>query len=438
MKTTEKNDDLIIAKKKLLLVGGVNISLDLIDLCHRNGVFLGVADYSSNTKIKNMADAAYDIDAFDVEGLSELCMKEHYNGVITQFIDRTLSTTARVAERIGAYSPFTEEQIRMSTDKEFFKKTCMKYGVPVPKLYDIDVYNECITDWNIEFPVLVKPVDNSSSRGLYVCNNADELLFGLEAAKEASHSGRVIVEAYMPYDEINVTYIAQNGDIQLAAIHDRYFNESQSGVMKVPDMYIYPSKFTNLYYETVNAKVIDMLKGIGIKNGSLFMQAVVHDGQVYFYEAGMRLNGCKTYNILEYENDYNTFEHIMYYCLTGNMGKYQHFNARFKRWYATWNVIGKPGMTCAKFPNDAALESYPWLIKIAGRSAEGEVVREGSAGTLLQLVARIHVMADTKELLFERIQKTQELFRVENEMGESIIFPGHDVDDLRKRVDYEL
>ena len=69
--------------------------------------------------------------------------------------------------------------------------------------------------------------------------------------------------------------------------------------MKVPDMYIYPSRYTNIYYETVNEKVINMLKGIGIKNGSLFIQAVVHDGKVYFYEAGMRLNGCKTFEILE-------------------------------------------------------------------------------------------------------------------------------------------
>lgn len=427
-----------VSGKKILLLGGVQIAYDLIELCHRNGVFIGVADHDHNTYIKSKADASHDIDIFDENAVLNICRTFNYDGVITQFIDRTLPVASHISSALNFYSPFNEQQIKMSTDKSYFKETCIKYGVPVPRLYSIEDENKIDDDVDINFPVLVKPVDNSSSRGLCICKNADELCKGIIIAKKASHSGRYIVEEYLPYDEINVTYIAQNGDIQLAAIHDRYFNESQRGVMKVPDLYIYPSKYTGLYYEKVNDIVIKMLKSIGIKNGSLFLQAVVHDKNVYFYEAGMRLNGCKTYNILEYENDYNTFEHLMYYCLTGNMGKYQKFNARFKRWYATWNVIGKPGMTTDRFPNDDALNSFPWLIKIAGRNAEGERIREGTAGTLLQLIARIHIMADTKEQLLERIGVVQDLFKVEDREGNSVILTGHDVNDIRKRLDYEL
>lgn len=427
-----------IRGKKLLLLGGVQTAAGLIEICHRNGAALGVTDYNKGTYIKKIADEAFDVDAFDVDAVVQLCKEKKYNGVITQFVDRVLPLAADVADGIGSYSPFTKEQIRMSADKAFFKKTCMEYGVPVPKLYEIASVEDVDTDDSIEYPVLVKPVDSSSSRGLVVCRNAEELKEGLKTAKGASHSNRALVEAYLPYDEINVTYIAQDGDIQLAAIHDRYFNESQKGHMKVPDMYIYPSRYTDMYYETVNDKVINMLKGIGVKNGSLFMQAVVHDGKVYFYEAGMRLNGCKTYEILECENNYNTFEHLAYYCLTGNMGQYQKFDARFKKWYATWNVIGIPGMMCDRYVNVDALSSYPWIIKIGKSYAPGTRVREHTEGTLLQLVARIHLMADNKEQLFERIAKMQELFRVEDENGNSVILPGHDVEDLRKRIDYDL
>ena len=427
-----------IEGKKMLLMGGIQTAAGLIDICHRNGALLGVTDYNKGTYIKKIADEAFDVDASDIDAVVRLCKEHGYSGVITQFADRVLPFAADVAEGIGAFSPFTKEQIGMSIDKSFFKRMCMKYEVPVPKLYDITSEEDIDKDGAVEYPVLVKPVDSSSSRGLVVCRNAEELKVGLRIAKEASHSGRAIVEAYLPYDEINVTYIAQDGDIQLAAIHDRYFNESQKGVMKVPDIYIYPSRYTNLYYEIVNDKVINMLKGIGIKNGSLFMQAVVHNKQVYFYEAGMRLNGCKTYEILECENNYNTLEHLAYYCLTGNMGRYQKFNARFKKWYATWNVIGVPGALCDRYLNLDALNSYPWIIKIGKSYAPGNKVREHTEGTLLQLVARIHLMADNKEQLFERIQKMHELFNVVDDKGNSIILPGHDVEDLRTRIDYEL
>lgn len=433
-----KNQDPSIKGKKLLLIGGIQNSADLIDLCHRNGAQLGVTDFIENSQIKQNADEAYNIDAFDVDGLAKLCRDKHYNGVITEYIDRILPIVADVAEKTNLYSPFTTEQIKMSSDKDFFLHTCIAYGVPTPKLYDIESESDLGKNIEIDFPVLVKPVDNSSSRGLKICRNMDELKDGLKAAKESSHSGRVQVEAYLPYDEINVTYIAQDGDIQLAAIHDRYFNESQNGVMKVPDMYIYPSRYTQLYYETVNDKVINMLKGIGIKNGSLFMQAIVHDNMVFFYEAGMRLNGCKTYQILEYENDYNTQEHLAFYCLTGDMGRHQDFDARFRKWYATWNVIAKPGKTCAKYINEDALISYPWLIKIDKAYVAGEKIRDNSAGTLLQLAARIHLMADNKEQLLERIEKLQDLFDILDENGNSILLAPHDLDDLREKLDYDL
>lgn len=426
-----------IKGKKLLLLGGVQTAAGLVDICHRNGAFLGVTDYNKGTYIKQIADEAYDVDAFDIDAVSKLCKEKNYSGVITQFVDRVLPLAADVAENIGAYSPFTKEQINMSVDKEYFKRTCLEYGVPVPRLYEI-TSDQDIENCEIEYPVLIKPVDNSSSRGLCVCHNAKELKAGLEISRKSSHSGRVIVEAYLPYDEINVTYIAQDGDIQLAAIHDRYFNETQKGVMKVPDMYIYPSRYTGLYYEKVNEKVINMLKGIGVKNGSLFMQAVVHDGNVYFYEAGMRLNGCKTYEILECENDYNTLEHLAYYCLTGNMGRYQKFDANFKKWYATWNVIGIPGRMCDRYMNLDALNSYPWVIKVGKSYAPGTKIREHTEGTLLQLVSRIHIMADNKEQLFERIEKMQDLFKVVDEEGNNVFLPGHNVDDLRKRIDYDL
>ena len=60
-----------LAGKRLLLIGGIAPMTDLIELARRNGVFIGVADYNRGTKIKQIADAAYEIDALDVDALAE-------------------------------------------------------------------------------------------------------------------------------------------------------------------------------------------------------------------------------------------------------------------------------------------------------------------------------------------------------------------------------
>jgi len=423
--------------KKLLLVGGLNNTVDLIELAHRNGVTVGVADYNHGTLAKTLADYAFDVNAYDEDAMAKLCEEEHFDGVITAFNERLGPVVRKLADRLGMYTPFTVEQNRMSTNKKYFKHTCQQYGVPVPKEYVVTC-PEDIRNQTIEYPVIIKPVDSASSVGVTPCFDATELEAGYEKAKSKSKSGDVIVEQYVPYDEVNMTYIAQDGDIQLAAVHDRYFNTEQKSATKAPDLYIYPSRYTDLILEKYNEKIIGMLKGIGVCNGSLFIQAVVYEAELYCYEAGMRLNGCKTYQILEYENDYNTFEHLMELALTGSMGEKRHFDPKFKKWYATLNVLGIPGATIAEVKGEKALSSYPWLIHIARRDGVGHTIPADSAGTLVQDTTRIHVMADTKEELIERIDKANELFQMLDKDGNSALLKPHDTAQVLASLDYEL
>lgn len=423
--------------KKLLLIGGLNNTVDLIDLAHRNGVMIGVADYNKNTYAKSLADYAYDVNAYDEDAMANLCEEEHFDGIMTAFNERLGPVVSRLADRLGMAVPYSVEQLQMSTNKKFFKHTCQQYGVPVPQEYVINCIEDIYTS-DIDFPVIIKPVDAASSVGVTPCETPEELEKGFEKAKRASKSGDVIVEQYLPYDEINLTYIAQEGNIQLAAIHDRYFNTEQESATKAPDLYIYPSRYTDLILSDYNDRIIAMLKGIDIKNGSLFIQAIVKGTQLYCYEAGMRLNGCKTYQILEYENDYNTFEHLMEFALTGSMGECVQFNPKFKRWYATLNVLGQPGATIAEVKGEKALNTYPWLIHIARRDQVGHTIPEDSAGTLVQDTTRIHLVADTKEKLIERLNKTNELFQMFDSEGNSILLKPHDVKEVYDKLDYEL
>lgn len=423
--------------KKILLVGGLNNTVDLIDLAHRNGVTVGVADYNHGTLAKSLADYAFDVNAYDEDAMVKLIKEEHFDGVITAFNERLGPVVRKLADRLGLYAPFTVEQLQMSTNKKYFKHTCMKYGVPVPKEYNISSIED-IRSTQIDYPVIIKPVDSASSVGVSPCYTATELEEGYRNAVAHSKSGDAIVEQYVPYDEINMTYIAQDGDIQLVAIHDRYFNTEQKSATKAPDLYIYPSRYTDLILENYNETITGMLKGIGVSNGSLFIQAVVRGEQLYCYEAGMRLNGCKTYQILEVENDYNTFEHLMLFALTGTMGERKRFNPKFHRWYATLNVLGIPGTTIAEVRGEKELNSYPWLIHIARRDGVGHTIPVDSAGTLVQDTTRIHVMAKTKEELMERVKRTGELFQMLGKDGNSVLLKPHDVNEVLAKLDYEL
>ena len=146
-----------IAGKKVLIFGGIGPMGDLITLAHRNHVTVGVADYNKDTYLKREADYSHDINILDVDTVVDLYQREHYDGIITNFNDMLMPFAADVAEKVGAFVPYTKEQIRMSTDKKYFKEKCLQYGLPVPKEYaissdysDIEYPDDCIVDFDMQ------------------------------------------------------------------------------------------------------------------------------------------------------------------------------------------------------------------------------------------------------------------------------------------------
>ena len=206
----------------------------------------------------------------------------------------------------------------------------------------------------------------------------------------------------------------------------------------MPDLYIYPSRYTDMILDRYNATIIRMLEAMGIENGSLFMQACVQNGRLYVYEAGMRLNGCKTYQILEVENDFNTQEQLMRYAVTGDVGDVPSLSPKFKRWYATLNVLVRVGKTIKEFRGVEELLSYPWLISLNRLYYEGDTVPETAYGTLAQRISTIHLYGDTKEQLIERIDRVNRLYQVIDGDGENLVIQPHDINDIRMSLDYSL
>ena len=128
----------------------------------------------------------------------------------------------------------------------------------------------------------------------------------------------------------------------------------------------------------------------------------------------------------------------MQFALTGSMGAHTQFNPKMKRWYATLNVLGEPGATIARYEGIEELETYPWLIHIARRYTEGQTIPADSAGTLVQDTTRIHVVADTKEELIQRIDKVNELYKLIDPNGRNIILTPHDLKEVYAGLTYDL
>lgn len=426
--------------KRLLILGGINLACEIVETAKKYGIYTMVTDYLEDSPAKKIADEAFMVSTTDIKALVKLCREKKVDGVFTNFIDSLLPYCRELCERLDMPFYLDEFLIREYGTKHLFKRLCNEYGIDTPKQY---VLTEEFLPKHlnaIEYPVIVKPVDSSGSKGITICHTENELKDGYLNALSFSRSRTIVVEHYFDSEEITVNYVMNDGKISLTSIHDRYFNREQDGFIRVPDIYIYPSKYTDMFLNNINDRVINMLEKTGFKNGSIFMQACVEDNKVYFYETGTRLNGCKIFHIVEDDCGYNALERMIKFALTGSMGEpkaEECVNPHLKNWYTTMSILVRPGKI-SKINGIEEIRAMPQVVHVDPWYIVGDEIKDSFRGTLLQTLVRITARAATKQELIDIINKIYDSVDAIDENGFSMLLKKHDIQDLIDNINYEL
>ena len=162
--------------KKLLIIGGPQMACNIVEKAHEMGLYVIVTDQFPENPAKKIADESFMVSTYDVKGLVELAKKQKVDGIITGYLDSVLPYYQKVCDILNLPCYATEEQIKIATNKDLFKKMCKEYNVPIVPQYNINEKLDNIDSINIEYPVIVKPVDSSASRGIRVCYSKGELI----------------------------------------------------------------------------------------------------------------------------------------------------------------------------------------------------------------------------------------------------------------------
>lgn len=304
--------------KKLLILGGISSVCDIVIRAQIMGAYVIVADYLEDSPAKKIADEAVLLNALDVDAIVEYCKLKHVDGVLTGFVDILLEPCYQICEQLGLPCYMTPKMISMSTNKIDFKETCKQHNVPVPQTYLIgSVISDSVYE-NIKYPVFVKPMDASGSRGCGVCYNREELDKQFSKALSFSSSKNAIIEDYLTGREFLLSYIAEKGEYRFLEMYDRYATDDRGSAMNFSDISLAPAPNIDTYLTQVNERVIAMFKSLGFDDGLIFLQGYTQGDRVTLYEMGCRLGGAY-YNLEQACLGYNAVDMVVRYALTGKM-----------------------------------------------------------------------------------------------------------------------
>lgn len=406
--------------KKILILGGSLLSADIIKAAKEMGLYTIVTDWYDTKKspAKLLADEYWDISITDYDLLTKKIKTESIAGIITGFTDSYLIPYQILCERTGLPCYGTLAQFEDSLNKRIFKDLCLTHNIPVVpeyKLQDIDIAS--ISPSN---KILVKPVDNSGSRGIYVCDKPHNFPEIVEKSKKYSPVGSILIEKYMDCDDISVEYKIQDGRIYLSSICDRYIYKND-GSQSVTSTLIYPSKYLTRYVTEIDNKVRKMLCRIGLRNGVLFMQLFADEKSFYFYEMGYRLSGGRHFINTDKHNGDNGLKQLLNFAVTGKMSDFDIgalINPNFNEYYVQHSLLCK-SRTIARIGVSDELKADPNIFDILYCYNEGDSV--GAEGTSAQIFAKIHFKTSDKTEIPKILNRIKNEIQVLDLNGDNII-----------------
>lgn len=419
--------------KRLLVLGGMRISCEIVEKAQELGIHVIVADYNrvEDSPGKQIADEAVDLSVTDVSAVVSYIKENRIDGVFVGFNDMLLPFYADICKKAGLPCYGTKELFDVLVAKDQYKALCRRFDVPtIPEYGD--------EDDNIQYPVLVKPVDNSGSRGITICHNKRELEDAVRTGKRASKLGRVLIERYMSGREVTVFWTFQNGEYYLSALGNRHVKQNQGDdVIPLPVGYTFPSVFLPKYRADVEDNCKRMFRHLGIKDGMMFMQCKVEDGTCYLYDLGFRPTGSLEYKLLKRVCGYDPLEMMIRFALTGKMGEDSIAEKAVPEFITpAFNVscLCAPG-TIKEITGIEKVKRMPEVEDVVVAHTPGETITEQMRGLLSQIAIRVLGVVPTSNDLLPVMQRIEEYITIMGINGEQLLLPGIDRDDIEGYVD---
>lgn len=408
-----------IKEKKLLILGSNAITCGIVEAAKSLGVYTIVTSWNKlkDAPAKLIADSYWDISLMDYEALLKGIKEEGIDGVLTGFTDSYLLPYQHLCELAGLPCYATKEVFETTMDKAKFKQLCRDNGVPVIPEYQMDTFNPSII--NEKNKVIIKPVDNSGSRGVILCESPEEYSKCLEYALSFSAKKQVVIEKFMEMDSLSVSYTIQDGVLSLSTTDDRYIYKAASGG-SVTQCSLYPSKYTDAYMEKMDTAVRKMFEKAGVKNGLLSLQFFTDGNEYYAMEMGHRLTGGQHYTYTQLENGINALDQLIHFAITGKMADYpiiEKDNARFAHTYCHLYILGREAVI-SRFDGLDYIKQLPEVMHLSQLKKEGDKI--GADGTAEQKVLGLHLKVDNVNHLKNVLKEIEYHFHIYDEAGNDL------------------
>lgn len=282
--------------KKVLIIGASILQLPAILKAKELGYYVGVIDYNPQAIGIPYADEFFEVSTIDIEGVTQTAKEFAPDGIMTLATDMPMRSIAAAAEACGLCGISMDTAIK-STDKGEMIKAFEACGVEHPWYYIAKTPEEfAMILPTVTYPCIIKPTDNSGSRGVFLANSLEELANAYTYTRDSSRGGAVIIEEYMRGNEVSVEIIVTGGVPHVLQITDKL----TTGAPHFVEMgHSQPSRLPDKDCDRIRDLACRAVKAVGITNGPAHVEIMLTENGPKMVELGARMGGdCITTHLV--------------------------------------------------------------------------------------------------------------------------------------------
>ena len=415
--------------KKLLMLGTSYGSILMLEYAKSIGVHTIVTDFNEpeHSPGKLISDEYWMINTGDLDALEAKCREEGIDAVVCGISEFNLEMCMELCRRLGLQCYCTPEAWHYSRDKVDFKALCRELGAPLATDYFISDPPTREELDKIQYPVVVKPIDLSSNRGISYVYNEEELLKAIDYALGMSKSRKIVVERMLRGEEWYSFYAMAQGEVSLMGLCAMY---SQPGEPKF--CYSITSSISNHvedYVREIDPHIQEVLKKVGCREGIAWVQAMLdEDGHFYIIEMGYRLDGDMMYVPFKALLGFDTVKWLVDYALGATNDPRDlppSQKKAFKRCGSSYMLWTNKGGTIASIEGLDKIKAMPGVI-VDSLAAVGDEVKP--------YLPLGDILFDTDDCAStcEFIKLVNETVSIKNTEGEEMLIYYDDFDYLMK------
>ncbi len=295
---------------RLLLIAPPNSyrTVSYLDAARRRGIDALVASEGRFSLVSEIADGLH-IDLQDPAALEQLLAAntaQPFAGVVATD-DASVELGSHIAGTLGL--PHNPPQAALySRRKDLSRQVLADAGVPVPAYRLLDLTRDHAPQLeDLVYPVVVKPLALSASRGVIRADNAAELqgaigrvesILAGEGTRERFVTTHLLIEAFVSGPEVALEGLLHEGRLDVLALFDK--PDPLEGPFFEETYYISPSRHDAAIQVQLTRRVEQACRALGLREGPVHAELRINGEDGVIMEVASRTIGGECARLLRF------------------------------------------------------------------------------------------------------------------------------------------